>query len=304
MKLDKNFVFIIGCPRSGTTYLLKTLAANRNFAWVSSQMDKSPDKIDLIKNQNIFDKFYSGKRNYRKQEYSYVKPVEPWGFWNYHFEYFQWNKKFSNTPINALPEHNSDRSIKKVRNAVDIIFKETGKNVFLSKYTDFPRVQLIKKAFPNAKIIHLVRDGRAVANSYNQKIKSGDFNTSKEEENWVSAWPKEWQKEFSDLNKNPLSFTLYQWLFFVTQINNELKSIPSENYIELNYSDLVTNTSGTIQKILDFVDVKMDRNLKFFLNHHPGDNKNNKWQNNLSEDEQKIFKKVLEGKGLEKYLDK
>jgi len=43
-----------------------------------------------------------------------------------------------------------------------------GVDTFLHKFTGWPRVGLLRAAFPSARFIHVVRDGRAVANSWLQ----------------------------------------------------------------------------------------------------------------------------------------
>ncbi len=43
-----------------------------------------------------------------------------------------------------------------------------GHPVFLHKFTGWPRARLLAEAFPDARFVHIVRDGRAVANSWLQ----------------------------------------------------------------------------------------------------------------------------------------
>ncbi len=289
-------VFIIGCPRSGTTYLLRLLASNQNFSWVSNELNLNPFDYSCSAKLRVYSKFYFGKKLYVNNAFvSKALPfcVEPWFFWNAHFDYFQWNNSFSEIPINATPNNNSNVSIEKVRHAVGEIMKYSGRSVFLSKYTDFPRVKLIKEAFPDSKFIHLVRDGRAVANSYFKKISSGDFNTSKEEKNWVSAWPISWQEQYSKIENKLLAFTLFQWKFFVSEILNELKEVNKNDFIQIKYSDLVNDTLGQTQNILDFVEVSMDSSMKYFIKNLPGIDMNYKWKEKLTDEEKKLYSEIL-----------
>ena len=292
-------VFIIGCPRSGTTYLLRVLASNTNFTWVSHHVNNEPEKYILVKKLKLYKPFFFGKRNYFKAGLSnpnYPAPCEPWVFWNYYFPYFQWKKEFYDVPKNASPEDINIEEVQKIRFVVKEMCKINGTNVFLSKYTDFPRIQLMKKVFPNAKFIHLVRDGRAVASSYNQKIQSGEFKTSKEEMNWVSAWQKNRQEAYLKKYRTPTAFTLYQWMFFLDEIINELKTLPKNEFITVKYSDLIADTKKEVKKILKFVEVTMDANMKFFIKKRPGINMNNKWKKKLNKEEKTIFNEILEKK--------
>lgn len=298
-------VFIIGCPRSGTTYLMQLLASNKAFAWVSNELNSDPFKYELSIKLKEFDKIFVGKRRYLKSvngELGYPTPVEPWNFWNHHFPFFQWKEEFCEVARNAVPDDARDKDIDKVRNAIKQICEFSGKNIFLSKYTDFPRIQLIRKAFPNAKFIHIVRDGRAVANSYYKKIESGEFKTSKEEMNWVKAWPQNWQEDYLNKNRSTLAFTLYQWKFFLDQIQSELLTIPTNEFIEIKYSDLTSNTKKTTNRILDFIGVQMDENMNYFIKNIPGSDRNFKWQERLSEEEKMMFTEIVTEERFLKYL--
>ena len=306
MKLKIKPVFIIGSPRSGTTFLLKTLASNTNFTWISHHVNNKPKNYHLVKKLDVYKSFFFGKRKYIKSNQDskeYPCPCEPWNFWNYYFPYFQWKEKITSIPRNPLQSDISEEEALKIRKIVEKMCEINKTEYFLSKYTDFPRIQLMKKVFPNAKFIHLVRDGRAVANSYSQKILSGEFKTSKEEANWANAWKTTRKKSYYEKYKTPLSFTLYQWMFFIDEILNELKTIHKNNFISVKYSDLVANTEEEVQKILKFVDLEMDTNMKYFIKNRPGQNMNKKWQQSLTNDEKMIFNAVLEKDKYKEFLD-
>lgn len=299
-------VFIIGCPRSGTTYLLRLLASSKQFCWITNEVNLEPERLELTKKITAFQTPLIGKKRYlnRSKSITYPAPVEAWGFWNHYFSYFQWMPHHCSVPRNALPSDASEKEIQEVRTAINKIRNESNLPFFLSKYTDFPRIQLIKKAFPKAKFIHIIRDGRAVANSYNQKIKSGEFKTSEEEANWIAAWPSNWVKDYESQKRSPLAFTLIQWKFFIDQIKDELKTIPTSDYIEVKYSDLIADTFKFSEKIMQFLNLKLDGNIKHFIKNLPGDNKNYKWQERLTSDEKKVFTEILYEERFASLLDK
>ena len=306
MTHSKKQIFIIGCPRSGTTYLMRLLSSNKQFSWVSNELNKSPFSYQLSKGLKFYKTPVFGKGFYLKSNMfgkPLPTPVEAWNFWNSHIDYFQWKPEHCFTPRNSSPEDLNESQIEKTRLAVDEICKYSGNSVFLSKYTDFPRIKMLKKIFPEAKFIHLVRDGRAVANSYTQKIKSGDFNTSKEIDNWMSAWPEEWQNKFKELDNNPIAFTLTQWKFFVSQIKSELEELPKEDYIEIKYSKLTSDQDSEINKLLSFCDLKMDSNMKYFMKQKPSNDMNFKWKEKLSKEEKYIFNEVLDQDFFKSLLD-
>jgi LPS sulfotransferase NodH len=306
MEHSKKQIIIIGCPRSGTTYLMRLLASNKAFSWVSNELNKNPFDYHFTKGLKYYKVPIIGKKLYYKAKLfdnPLLVPVEPWNFWNSHINYFQWKPSHFFTPRNAEPSDLTQDQIDKTRNAIDLICKYGKSDIFLSKYTDFPRVKMLKEIFPNAKFIHIIRDGRAVANSYIKKIQSGDFNTSKEIENWVSAWPSKWKDDFIALKQNPIAFTLIQWKYFVSEIRNELSQIPNFDYKEIRYSNLTSNMEQVVKEIHEFVGIKLDSNIKYFMKMKPSDNMNHKWKNNLSQEEKEIFNVLLNEDEFKSLLD-
>ena len=59
--------------------------------------------------------------------------------------------------------------------------------------------------FPQAKFIHIIRDGRATASSYYERVSTGKFGNWMEREWWIRGWPKQWQSEFlTEYNLPPI----------------------------------------------------------------------------------------------------
>ncbi len=106
MSVVKKPIFIMGCPRSGTTIFLDLLSSHEDFAWVSLQYNRLP-WLHFI---NFYNRIYSlpmlgkilsikkGSNNKRSINYLLPQPVEPWIFWNTYLSNFQW-KRFSNIYI-------------------------------------------------------------------------------------------------------------------------------------------------------------------------------------------------------------
>ncbi len=98
------------------------------------------------------------------------------------------------------------------------------KSAYLSNLYD------IKKIFPNAVFIHIVRDGRDVANSF----KNMDFG------------PK------------TIADTADFWDRYVKLGMSMGRMLPSEQYMELRYEDLVTQTEVELKRICEFIGVEFE----------------------------------------------
>lgn len=221
-------MFIIGCPRSGTTITLDLLCMHQSLAWVSHKVDRSPDRLELSKQNRIYDIPFLGKFLYlnKKKSKRLPFPVEPWNFWDTYLSRFQW-ERFGNIPPHRANENDITRQeIETIRKVINTICKYQNKTRFLSKYTDFPRIKYLTQAFPDAIFIHIIRDGRAVANSYYEQIKKGIFKTWAERDWWIQGWPEEWRKVWKEKYNTPLTFVTFQWKFFVDEIRKDSKFVP------------------------------------------------------------------------------
>ncbi|MCK4843125.1 MAG: sulfotransferase, partial [Methylococcales bacterium] len=84
--------------------------------------------------------------------------------------------------------------------------------------------------FPNAKFIHIIRDGRDVASSIS----------------------KQWW------GPNTFPKALDYWQHSVTTLSRMLSMLPNSQKIEIRYEDLVENTEETLHDIVDFLELPYD----------------------------------------------
>ena len=116
------------------------------------------------------------------------------------------------------------------------------------------RLDLLYKIFPNAKFIHLIRDGRDVAVSY-RNIKKIDSK---------SPYKPQLPAEMLEIAK--------EWDSNINKINSFLNTIPEVNQLEIKYEDLLKNTKISALKICDFLNVPYEEEMLHYyrrnLRHH------------------------------------
>ena len=116
------------------------------------------------------------------------------------------------------------------------------------------KLNTIKKLYPHAKYIHIIRDGRDVATSYLQLNKKN--NNSKYYPNLpgkIDQIAKVWSKNVSELIK------------FFTQMQDE-------TFLEVKYENLILDHKNEIEKILNFL--KLPLSEKVFSYYKINDEKN------------------------------
>lgn len=150
MKITKP-IFIIGTGRNGSTLLHDILTHHPNVMWTPAIYDKRPLALKEVK---IFFKLidYPVLSNLLRKKYP---PSEVYPLWN------TFCRGFGN-PIRDLTEDDLTHLAQKKMHKHWSYILTTRRYKLILKITGWPRIGFLKKAFPDAKFIHLVRDGRAV----------------------------------------------------------------------------------------------------------------------------------------------
>ena len=309
-------IFIIGCPRSGTTLTLNIVAQHEELAWINDKLNVNPLRLDLTRFNRIYDLPLVSNSIYltATQSTKSVRlpsrvinllpiPVEPWQFWNFHLQNFQWERGGSVLPRRRTKDDISPSEVLQIRQTVKSICEYQKKRRFLSKYTDFPRITYLNEAFEDALFIHIIRDGRAVAASYLKEIESGRFGTWGEREWWIKGWPTAWQDEWVKEYKTPLSFVAFQWKFFISEIWEDKKTISKSRYIEIYYKDIITNPHSTFDRLFEFCELKKSKRVASYLGALNLSNMDQKWKKRFNAEEKEILFKIVGDTKFKHLLD-
>jgi len=211
-------VFVLGCPRSGTTVLYHMLLSAGNFAVYRAE-------------SNVFSVLQPRFGNLRSRS-------------NRRDLLRLWLKSrlFRDTGLNA--ESISEKILRDCHSAGDflrITMEETARQQGVERWADCTPDHLlyireIKRQIPNALIVHIVRDGRDVALSY---VKQG----------W--SYPFPWDK------KEHLSVAGLYWQWIVRRGRQYGRALGAD-YYELHYEDLVEKPHETLRGLSEFVGQELD----------------------------------------------
>ena len=165
LKIEKP-IFIVGLPRSGTTLLYNLFCAHPQAAYITTSINsfiEAPRAIEWLRKR--FHLNIKGERFLADSiDVDFGSPSEPIMYWGKWFKRavddLHWKKQslndFSSQEIESIYD-----DIKKI-----ISCFPGQQQRFVLKYplmqTELP---LVHALFPDAKFIHIVRDGRMVANS-------------------------------------------------------------------------------------------------------------------------------------------
>ena len=215
---SKAPVFVLGCPRSGTTLLYYMLLSSGNFAVYREESH--------VFNM-IVPKF--GNLASRKSREKLMK---------------RWLKSvlFEKTKLDAGTIEK--KILEECRSGGDflrIVMEEVARKQNVERWADTTPEHLlyipaIKEAFPEALIIHSIRDGRDVALSMD-KLR------------WLH--PYRWDKQ------NSLMVHGLYWEWIVRQGRKDGQRFGGD-YMEIHFEDLMTDPHGTLAGIGRFIEHELD----------------------------------------------
>ncbi len=241
-------VFLVGAGRSGTTLLYKILSLHPKLAYVSNYDNKFPKWFPSGLIVRLFKRHVKLEREmwFKKEGNAYLVTR-------------RWLKRLFPAPSEAeavysrcgLPLHpeQSYQITDNVKKCLSTRFKHiqalSGCDAVVSKRTaNNRRIPWLQQAIPDARYIHLIREGRDVAYSLSQVA-------------WwphhVTFWAGSTPAELEQKGVNPLEICAKNWVEEVNGIKKGLASIEKENILEMRYEDLLSQPLDELRKMTDFI---------------------------------------------------
>lgn len=210
-----NPIFIGGCPRSGTTFLGDLLGAASESIVVPESQFKTQEYNEIYNDKNLKKTIKNINNNYR---------------------FKVWNIELSEDEIQSLNIKSYNNLIKYIVSKYAKQYSNRDKNLkYWIDHTpgNFKDIKLLAELFPDAKYIHLVRDGRAVTNSIIPLFWGP---------NSIIGGAKWWRKH--------LNYALEAESFF-----------DESQILRIKYEDLITKTEIIINEICDFANLEYSKEM-------------------------------------------
>jgi hypothetical protein len=131
-----------------------------------------------------------------------------------------------------------------------------GKDLFVHKFTGWPRVGFVNAVFPDARFVHVVRDGRAVANSFLQMDWWQGYRGPTE---W--SWgplPAAYEREWEAAERSFALLAGLEWKILIDAFERARQKVPDDRWLEIRYEDFVARPTETSRKVLDFLGLDWD----------------------------------------------
>lgn len=258
-------IFIFGSPGSGTTLLYETLCKHRDLAYVTLNILRAgihrhspPIATTLLKLHGLMHK-----------DRASIIPHESNAFWVKYFGIYEYM-----TENDYLPEMSNY-----YKRNIMLVQKISKRSRFVNKNLEHcGRVRLLDRIFPDAKFIHIIRDGRAVAFSIHNKKERGVSPTM-----FLLSLEKILGKKYQPERSKLFNYAL-GWGELVKQAR-EARTFGSNRYYEVRYEDLIERPYLEIKKFVEFCELDWYDEFEKEIPHTT--NMNVKWMKDATPEERK-----------------
>jgi Sulfotransferase family len=132
-----------------------------------------------------------------------------------------------------------------------------GRPVFLHHVTGWPRARLLHAVFPQARFIHVVRDGRAVANSWLQTSWWTGFQGP---DRWyLGPLPEPYAKEWAASGESFVLLAGLGWKLLLDAFHAARHAVPPAQWLQVRYEDVLADPRGQATAMLEFLGLRWTR---------------------------------------------
>ena len=278
----KEPVFIIGTGRSGSTVFADLLRTHPEFSYMTTLSHRYPYNPNLnrqilnLMHLPVFGKYVETKFGLS----------EAYPFWDSLFRGFSQSTR----------ELNSNDVTEKVRKSVidgitSIMVPKRDK--FISKITGWPRIGFLHEIFPDAKFVHIVRDGRDVACSL---IQTTFWRGWQGPHNWrLGLLPEEYEAEWKRNDNSYVILAGIFWKIILDSIDNISSTLPTNQFIEIRYEDFVKDPTKYSDLIFQQLGMPLYTNkMEKISNLLAIKDRGNRWKKDLNSQQTKLITESLE----------
>lgn len=279
-------IFIISSGRAGSTIFHRILCEHPEISWLTGLADRYPGRPEIQRAfMRAVDIPVAGSILSR------IYPEECYKFWEYLVPGFR-------RPCRDLRSNDvTDRNILRVKNTLNAIPTKSRPRLSI-KLTGWPRIGLLNEIYPDARFIHVIRDGRAVANSF---LTVPWWMGWSGPENWRSGpLSTEHQAEWEKYDRSFVALAAIQWKIYLEAYEASVKSLPSERLLEVRYEDLCKRKGEVFSSVIEFCGLEDSKRFSRRLDKFKLDSMDEKWRSDLKPHQQMILEQSLES-ALRKY---
>lgn len=242
-----------------------------------------------------------------------------------------WRHRNASYPTDELPPRLARDEVARYirRRFLQFSERQGGRRVAEKTCANSLRLQFVRRILPEARFVHIVRDGRAVSESARRLWKSRPApGYLLEKLRWVPASdlprylirfvvfqfgrlgsregaPASWGPRFQGLEESFSGLSLLevcalQWKACVNAAGDSLAGFPAEQSLTLRYEDLIGDPKAATERVYCFLDLPWQEATPRFLEGLIRRDREQVWRQRLSQTEIKSLNRLI-GPELEKW---
>lgn len=289
-KLDRP-IFVVGTGRCGSTVLNEMLAEHPNVSFLTTASNLFPTNFNLQK----LVLFMWNKPLIGHLIRLRLIAGEAWPFWNHYIAGFSRSfRDIKADDVTLLQKRHLKHDLPRLLT--------NRRHRLLVKFTGWTRIGFIKELFPDAKIIHIIRDPRAVVNSMLHvrfwRGRLGPYNL-----NWGGLTQEE-MDIWNQYNQSLIALATIEYGRILSAYHESIQRLPDnarQDIMEISYNSFCENHQFHMKKVLMLCGLEEHPMFMKKLSQYNLKSQNDKWESNLSIQQKKDLDKIIKELGLNCY---
>ncbi|MFJ8687727.1 sulfotransferase family protein [Micromonospora wenchangensis] len=125
--------------------------------------------------------------------------------------------------------------------------------LLLHHVTGWPRTGFLRAGYPELRVVNVVRDGRAVTNSW---LQMGWWDGWRGPENWfLGPLPTDLRREWEEYDRSFPVLAALGWKLLMDSFAEARAAHPEAQWLDVRYEDLLADPRGEVARMLDFLDL-------------------------------------------------
>jgi hypothetical protein len=253
--------FMVGTGRCGSTLIEEILLRHPGTGFISN-LD---DKFSVLNrtgrgNSSLYRR--SAPRDASLKAFAYrtrllesnrlrVGPSEGWQILDRHIM-----TGFSKPARDLLASDATPYLQQRTKDFFDTRMAAQGCDVFVHRLTGWPRTGFLAAAYPDMRVLHVVRDPRAIANSM---LQQGWWDGWRGPENWyLGPLPQRWQEVYLASDRSFVTLAAIGVAMLLDAMADARALHPADAWLDVRYEDVLADPRAEYERILKFLDLRWD----------------------------------------------
>jgi omega-hydroxy-beta-dihydromenaquinone-9 sulfotransferase len=280
MKVTKPII-IVGTGRCGSTLFHRLLAKHSRMMWLSGFSYLYPDRPKL----NRWAVSAMGNPVLHRLFGDRIRPGENYKFWDrYAYGFSQ--------PCRDLQRSDVTAKVKKQLHAAFEPMLTSHRDRLLLKITGWPRLGFLGEVFEDAKFIHIVRDGRAVANSLlHVHFWRGWYGP----QGWrAGTLSPEDLATWEAYDRSFVALAGIEWRIQMRAMEAARQAIDPKQFFEVKYETFCERPVESFREVLEFAEMPESAAFERHVRAASIRSTSNRWRDDLTPAQQAVLDELLQ----------